>query len=317
MAATTRAAERSTRLPALRRFAIAITVLNLFGHTLFGFEQSWAQLFAALATAYAFEILTELLTAWGQDRRPRFGEGRFGFVDFLLSAHITGLAVAMLIYTNDQIWPIVFGVALAMASKVVIRAPMPGGGSRHFLNPSNLAVTATLLAFPWVSIAPPYHFTENLPAWGHWLVPGIIVCTGSFLNARLTHRVPLILAWVGGFALQGILRSVLLNEMPITAAFMPMTSVAFVLFTFYMVTDPATTPSGTRGQVAFGLGVAGVYGALAMVHTWLVVFFPLTFVCLVRGLYLIACQRYPRLATLHRPLPIPGVQSSGVPMVAR
>ncbi|NEQ87997.1 MAG: enediyne biosynthesis protein UnbU, partial [Moorea sp. SIO2I5] len=34
---------QTNRLGGLRRFAIAITVLNLLGHTVLGFEQSWAQ----------------------------------------------------------------------------------------------------------------------------------------------------------------------------------------------------------------------------------------------------------------------------------
>ena len=34
---------------------------------------------------------------------------------------------------------------------------------RHFMNPSNFGITVTLLAFSWVNIAPPYHFTENVP----------------------------------------------------------------------------------------------------------------------------------------------------------
>jgi hypothetical protein len=45
------------RLAALRRFAIAITVLNVAGHAFLGFEQSLAQVFASLATAYSVEIL--------------------------------------------------------------------------------------------------------------------------------------------------------------------------------------------------------------------------------------------------------------------
>jgi hypothetical protein len=34
--------EANRRLADLRRFAIAITVLNILGHTVLGFEQSWA-----------------------------------------------------------------------------------------------------------------------------------------------------------------------------------------------------------------------------------------------------------------------------------
>ena len=52
---------------------------------------------------------------------------------------------------------------------------------------------------------------------------------------------PLILAWLGGFVLQAAVRS-LIQGTPMVAALLPVTGMAFLLFTFYMVTDPATTP---------------------------------------------------------------------------
>src|SRR5262249_42589802 len=75
------------RLGGLRRFAVAITVLNILGHTVLGFEQSWAQPLIAVATAYATELLIETMEAWLHGRRPRFAHGPRGLVDFLLSAH--------------------------------------------------------------------------------------------------------------------------------------------------------------------------------------------------------------------------------------
>jgi hypothetical protein len=60
---------QSNRLGGLRRFAVAITLLNILGHTRLGFEQSWAQPLVALATAYSLEILLELIDAW-VNRRP-------------------------------------------------------------------------------------------------------------------------------------------------------------------------------------------------------------------------------------------------------
>ena len=36
-------ANPTNRLGGLRRFAIAIAVLQYFGHTIFGFEQAWIQ----------------------------------------------------------------------------------------------------------------------------------------------------------------------------------------------------------------------------------------------------------------------------------
>jgi enediyne biosynthesis protein E5 len=273
--------DRSSRLGGLRRFAIAITLFNIVGHTLLGFEQSLAQPFIALLTAYTLEIAIESVNAWANRRKPYYLGGFVQWIDFLLSAHITGLAVAMLIYTNDKLWQVAFGSAIAVCSKAVFRIPA-GSGTRHFFNPSNFGITMTILIFPWVGVAPPYHFTEYLTGMGDWLLPGFIILSGSFLNARFTHRLPLIAAWLGGFAGQAILRHLIFGS-SLTGALMPMTGVAFILYTFYMVTDPATTPSSTQSQVAFGLGVAAVYGLLMVGHVVFGLFFALTIVCAIRG----------------------------------
>ncbi len=278
--------ERDLRLPALRRFAIAITLLNVLGHTVLGFEQSWAQPLVGVGTAYGLELLFEVIFA-RQDRRPlRFLGGWRTLVDFLLSAHITGLAVSMLLYANERLMPIAFAAAAATTSKIIFRAPA-GGGTRHFLNPSNFGITLTLLLFPWVGIAPPYHFTENLSGAGDWILPGLIVISGSFLNARLTKRIPLIVGWVGGFAAQAVVRHLFFGS-SLAAALLPMTGVAFLLYTFYMVTDPATTPNAPRGQVVFGLCVAATYAMLMVTHVVFGLFFGLTIVCTARALCLYA-----------------------------
>ncbi len=298
----------ANRLAGLRRFAVAITLLNIVGHTLLGFEQSWAQPLVALATAYSMELLLELLDAWSQRRTPRFIGGVRSLVDFLLSAHITGLAVTMLLYANAQLWPIAFGTAVAIGSKAILRVPV-GPGSRHVFNPSNVGITLTLLLFPWVGIAPPYHFTENLSGVGDWIVPGLIVVSGTFINARFTQRLPLIAAWLGGFAVQALFRSVVFGT-PVAAAWLPMTGLAFVLYTFYMVTDPATTPSAPRAQVVFGAAVAAVYGLLLVMHVVFGLFFALTIVCALRGLGLYAQAFTVRLARVRVAVEAPVVVGS-------
>jgi len=272
------------RLAALRRFAVAITVLNLLGHFVLGFEQAWATPLVSLLTAYGTETVLELLEAWRTGRRPRFlGEGRVGTapIDFLLSAHITGLAVAMLLYAGDRLLPIAFAAATAIGSKYLFRVGT-NGRSRHVFNPSNIGITATLLAFPWVGIAQPYMFTENLSGAGDWVLPAIIVCSGSFLNTRFTKRMPLILGWLAAFVVQAAVRHYLFGNL-FWPSLNPITGVAFLLFTFYMVTDPATTPSAVRGQVAFGAAVAAAYGVLMASHIVFGLFFALSAVCTLRG----------------------------------
>jgi Na+-translocating ferredoxin:NAD+ oxidoreductase RnfD subunit len=203
-------------------------------------------------------------------------------VDFLLSAHIAGNAVSMLLYANETLWPFAFAAAVAIGSKAIFRVPA-GSGSRHVLNPSNTGISVTLICFPWVSIAAPYMFTETLLGWTDWILPAIIICTGTFLNLRFTQRLPLIGGWLGGFVLQAVLHS-LISATPLGPKLVPMTGVAFLLFTYYMVTDPATTPMTRRNQVLFGAAVAAAYGLLVVNHIVFGIFFGLTIVCSLRGI---------------------------------
>ncbi len=274
------------RIGGLRRFAVAITVFNILGHTVFGFEQSWAQPLVSLAAAYCCELFCEWMEARKEVRRPRFLGSAQAFLDFLLPAHITGLAVAMLLYASDHLPPIVLASTIAIASKNTLRLKVDGR-VRHFLNPSNFGITTTLLLLPWVGIAPPYHFSENLGGAGYWILPAIICVSGTIINQRFTLRMPLVAGWCGGFVVQAALRSLLFGT-PWIAALNPMTGVAFVLFTFYMVTDPATTPFNKKGQILFGVSVAAAYGLLVYIHVVFGLFFALTTVSVVRGLALYA-----------------------------
>jgi enediyne biosynthesis protein E5 len=270
---------------ALRNFAISITVFNIVGYVLLGFEQPWIWPFVALLTGYTVEIGLEAVSARLEHRTPRYAGRRVrGMVEFLYPAHITSLAMNMLIYVNDRILFLIFGVVVAVGAKWVLRAPVRGR-LRHFMNPSNFGITVLLLLFPWVNIAPPYHFTENPRGWVDWLIPAIIVLGGTMINGKLTGRMWLIGAWLVTFALQAVLRG-LLFDTSIAAALGMMTGVAFILFTNYMVTDPGTSPSKPGSQIAFGAGVAVVYGVLMVAHIAYGIFIATAIVCLIRGMFL-------------------------------
>jgi Na+-translocating ferredoxin:NAD+ oxidoreductase RnfD subunit len=128
-------------------------------------------------------------------------------------------------------------------------------------------------------------FTEDLYGWADWILPAIIIASGTFLNAKLTRRIPLIAAFLGVFVLQAFLRSVFFDA-SLGAALNPMTGVAFLLFTYYMLTDPATTPNEPRTQILFGAATAATYGLLMVMHIVFGLFFALTIVCSARGLAL-------------------------------
>jgi hypothetical protein len=275
---------RDPRYLALRNFALSITVFNIFGYTLLGFEQPWLWPILALATGYTVDLTFEVISAWAQQRQPRFrGNGARGVMEFLLPAHITSLACNMLLYANNQFWPVMFAVIVAVSQKHFLQAPIKGR-FRHFMNPSNLGISASLLIFgSWMSIAPPYEFTEWANTYFKLLIPMVILTAGTVINATLTRKVPLIVGWMGAFFIQAFLRHWIWG-VQLNTALGVMTGVAFVLFTNYMVTDPGTSPQSPRAQFMFGSSIAFVYGLLMAFNIVYTLFFATSIVCAVRGL---------------------------------
>ena len=282
------------RLFALWYFTTLMIIWNVVGHTALGFEQSWATPLVAVATAVLISLILEWVDAKGNDRRVRFAGSVGNFLNFLPAALIPGFACGMLLYANERLWPVVFAVVLSISSKVLLRAPVGQGHTQHIFNPSNLGVATTLLLFPEVGFAPPYHFTENITGLWDWGVPLIVLMTGIVIHALFTGRLPLVAAWVGGFILQGLVRAKMFG-LPFFVPLMPMTSAAFIVFTLYMIPDPATTPLKPARQVFFGLAVAMVYAISQLLHIVFGLFFALVAVCAIRGLSLHAADLWDRI----------------------
>jgi hypothetical protein len=272
------------RYIALRNFAISISVLNIFGYAWLGFEQPWLWPILSILVGYTTEIVFESISAWVYRRPAKFrGNGVRGLYEALLPAHITALAVNMLLYANNQFWPVAFGIVVGVGAKHVLQAPI-AGRMRHFMNPSNFGITAVLLCFShWCSIAPPYQFTENANTFFRVMIPLIIATAGTVINAMLTKKVALIVGWMGGFAIQAFVRH-WIWDVSLFSALGAMTGVAFVLFTNYMITDPGTTPFKARSQFMFGASVAFVYAVMMQFNVVYTLFFATTAVCGLRGL---------------------------------
>jgi hypothetical protein len=303
------------RIKALKRFAISITILNILGHTIFGFETSWLQVFVSVGTAYAVELILQAVGDWSRGRRPEFlGKGFNGLVIFLLPAHITGFAISMLLFAHDELLPFVMAAAAAITSKAIFTVTVRGK-PRHFLNPSNFGLAASLLIYPTIGLAAPYQFTEHLDGLWNVALPLFILYTGSLLNGKLTKKMPLIFAWWAAFVAQAVIRHFIFDTY-VWASLVPMTGVAFVIFSFYMVTDPATSPSSTRGQIAFGLSLGAIYGVLLALHEPFTLIVSLMILCICRGIVMWACERgfMPRLQAFFeggapaRPVPMTGAE---------
>jgi hypothetical protein len=273
------------RFFALWYFATLITLWTIAGHTILGFEQSYALPVAALLTAFGASFLLEWANSKATGKPPRYSGSWTNFFNFLPPAIIPALACAMLLYPNQRIWPVVFATGLSIASKVLFRAPIGNGMTQHIFNPSNLGITVTLLLMPSVGLAPPYMFTENVTGLWNWVIPGIILVAGAIVHAKFTGRFPLVIAWTLGFILQGMIRAAIFG-IPWVVPLVPVTSAAFSLFTLFMIPDPATTPLKPSRQVLFGLSIAALYGLLFLEHVVFGMFIALACASAARGVAL-------------------------------
>jgi Na+-translocating ferredoxin:NAD+ oxidoreductase RnfD subunit len=265
------------------------TVFTLLGHTVFGFEQSWAQLVVALLTGYSCALLFEWVDAHAHRRRPGYaGGGLVKLVDFLLSAHMTSITLSFLVYVNQRLWIMALTVALALGSKYVLRVRQ-NGRLQHFMNPSNFAIAVVLLTYQWTGILP-WTFTSDIHGVWDWIVPLVIVALGTRLNVLFTGRVPTILSWLGTFVILGVGRA-WMQGTPVAPELVPLTGVAMVLFTFYMITDPQTSPSRLGCQILFGSGIAFAYSVLLLLHVQYTMFYSVTVIAAMRGLWLLAVSR--------------------------
>lgn len=301
---------------ALRNFAISISIFNTFGYTLLGFEQAWIFPFLAVLTGYTTELTLETIRAWAYRQTPRYrGRGMRGTYEFLLPAHITSLAVNMLIYTNDHIGPVLFGVMVGVSGKYILQAPI-AGRMRHYMNPSNFGIAVTLLVFSqWVAVAQPYEFTENANTYFRIMIALIIATAGTVLNTALTKRTALIVGWLGGFAIQAFLRH-WIWDVSLFSALGVMTGVPFVLFSNYMISDPGTTPSKSRAQFMFGGSVAMVYGVLMVMNIVYTLFFATAIVCAARGMGWWAVHLYQKRKASSAPVQATSVSNGSATLPA-
>ncbi|HEX3860336.1 MAG TPA: hypothetical protein VHY35_01425 [Stellaceae bacterium] len=247
------------------------------------------QVLVSAGTAYTVELVLQAIDDWSHGRRPAFmGNGFNGLVIFLLPAHITGFAISMLLFAHDELLPYVLAATAAITSKAIFTVVVRGK-PRHFLNPSNFGLAASILIYPTIGLAAPYEFTEHLYGLLYVVLPAFILYTGSLLNGKLTKRMPLIFTWVGAFIVQATVRHFIFDTRLISSL-VPITGVPFIIFTFYMVTDPATSPSSTRGQIVFGASLAAIYGILMAFHQAFTLIVSLMILCVCRGAVLYAFE---------------------------
>jgi Na+-transporting NADH:ubiquinone oxidoreductase subunit NqrB len=157
------------------------------------------------------------------------------------SAAISGISLALLLRTDE---PLVAGGAagLAIAGKYLLRIK-----GRHLFNPSALAlvVIVGLSDAAWIS--------PGLWGQGSWLAVALFAAGCWVTNGA--RRLDSALAFLFGWLLVELLWRVWLGD-PMAIALHRLQSIALLVFAFYMITDPRTTPHSSRGRIVHAMLVA-------------------------------------------------------------
>lgn len=167
---------------------------------------------------------------------------------FPLSALFPALG-ANLMCDSPAAWPIAAAAGVGVLSKHLLRS-----GSRHIFNPLNFGIVVALLFMS-------AQVRIGDERWGgHWAGAAVVTALGT-VSCWRSSRLDLAAVYAGGFLAGAWLESVVLGRVFWSLA-APATGAIFCLFTFSMLTDPATTPDGRARRLAFGLSVAALETAL-------------------------------------------------------
>ncbi|MFO0706613.1 MAG: RnfABCDGE type electron transport complex subunit D [Nitrospira sp.] len=210
-----------------RLYQIAsLSALLLYGVIGLHFEVSLAQIAvtvgAALLTQYAGTTYVKL---------PSFDPK---------SPLISALSLCLLLRT-DHLAVAALASFIAIASKFLVR-----WREKHLFNPTNLALAGMLgSGLGWISPG----------QWGQVAWVGFLTaCLGSLVVTRAA-RADVTLSFLGCYVGLLVARALWLGD-PLTIPLHQIESGALLIFSFFMISDPKTTPDSRVGRIGYALFVA-------------------------------------------------------------
>lgn len=166
------------------------------------------------------------------------------------SALISGLSLCLLLRTGSPLLAVLAAV-VTIAGKFVLRI-----GGKHLFNPTNFGIVAMMLATGRVWVSP--------GQWGNAaFFAFLLACLGGLVVNRAA-RSDVTYAFLA-FYLSVLFGRALWLGQPMAVPLHQLGSGAFLLFTFFMISDPKTTPDSRAGRILFALLVALGAGCIQFV----------------------------------------------------
>ena len=209
------------------QIAVLFTLI-LLGITVFDFSIPLWHVIGVLGST----VVTQLLCSWTI------------YVRFdWRSPVITAASLTLLLRTDQLAWSILAGV-IAIGSKFAIRA-----NGKHIFDPANFAIVLLALGSAGAWISP-----------GQWGAAGWFAVTLAALGLMVTgkaKRWDVSLMYLGSFAAILLGRALWYGE-PMAIPLHQLQSGALLIFAFFMISDPMTTPNARPARLIHAMLTAAV-----------------------------------------------------------
>lgn len=212
-----------------RHYQIGIlSSLILFGIFHFAFQLPWWHVAACVGSTLGTQFLADKYV--GRKFDPR-------------SPLISALSLTILLRTGS-VWLSLGAGALAVLSKYIIRVQ-----GKHIFNPANfgLVVMALLFTDAWISPG----------QWGSAPIFAILLAGLGGVVTGKAKRWDVSLAFLGFYSALVFGRALWLGD-PLAIPVHQLQSGALLIFTFFMISDPKTTPNARLGRIIYAVLVAAI-----------------------------------------------------------
>jgi len=209
-----------------------------YGLLFLHWSPDWPYYITTITGCLAFNYIAETIR---QHHPPPF-LGKTGFPSWGLSALISAMGLCLLLKTN-HLYTALLASLLTIASKYFLRFK-----GKHIFNPSAFGIAATILITKDAWLSP--------GQWGNGAVLFFLVLT---LGATIVTRVQKLdtsLSFLLTFA--GLLywRQVLILGWPQDYFLHSISNGSLLLFSFFMISDPKTSPNHPLARIFWAIGIA-------------------------------------------------------------
>lgn len=236
-------------------------IFLLYGIFSLGWNAEWGLYATYLCISITTQLITEIILSQLKTKTyPNLAKIKNG----IPSAIISSMGLCLLLKTND-VSVAALAAFISIASKYIIRI-----NGKHIFNPSALGIIAAVVLTGKAWISP-----------GQWGSGAVILfgvlCLGFIITTRV-QKLDTSVAFLGTFAGLLFIRQVMYLGWPVDFFVQSISTGSLLLFSFFMITDPKTTPNHAVARIIWSMLVAAIAFYLAtfkFIYTapvWVLVF---------------------------------------------